>query len=105
MLGEQSLFIILHKISKITKTFLGKFWEKYIAFSQLHYNYWKQNTFFCSDRKSAQNNCDGVLQAEGKKFPVHKCILEVVSPFFQKLFTTEVSQLLQQKWKGCCFYL
>jgi len=72
MLGEQSLFIILHKISKITKTFLGKFWEKYIAFSQLHYNYWKQNTFFCSDRKSAQNNCDGVLQAEGKKFPFFK---------------------------------
>jgi len=46
-----------------------------------------------SDRKRKQKFCDGKLKAGGREFPVHKCVVGLVSEYFEKLFLTEVKQL------------
>ena len=46
-----------------------------------------------SDRKRKQKFCDGKLKAGGTEFPVHKCVVGLVSEYFEKLFLTEVKQL------------
>jgi len=42
------------------------------------------------DRKNKKTFCDGVLQSNGNRYSIHKCILGASSQFFEKLFTTEV---------------
>jgi len=46
-----------------------------------------------SDRKRKQKFCDGKLKAGRTEFPVHKCVVGLVSEYFENLFLTEVKQL------------
>jgi len=44
----------------------------------------------CNDRKTAKMFCDGVLKAEDKDFPIHKCLIGLVSDVLGNMFSSEV---------------
>ncbi|XP_076814544.1 kelch-like protein 12 [Clavelina lepadiformis] len=44
------------------------------------------------DRKTTKDFCDFTIQAGGKQFPVHKCVVGSISEYFKKMFTTKMRE-------------
>jgi len=44
----------------------------------------------CRDRKEKKAFTDGVLESDGRSFPVHKCVVGAMSQYFEKMFCNEV---------------
>ncbi|CAK8689865.1 unnamed protein product [Clavelina lepadiformis] len=42
------------------------------------------------ERTTTKDFCDFTIKAEGKQFPVHKCVVGSFSEYFKKMFTTKV---------------
>ena len=45
-----------------------------------------------NDRKTSAKYCDITLVVDNHKYPAHKCVLGLLSPFFDKMFSTEMKE-------------
>ena len=56
------------------------------------------------DRKTSTKYCDITLIVDEHKYPAHKCILGLLSPFFDKMFSIEMKERRDNKAviKGVC---